>query len=96
MLLKSLNISFLFKVVDIGCSEGKFIKYLKKLPFATEISCVDVLESQLFLASQVSRPLTWDYLFKRYKDLSIKIFCGSALEKDARLQGYNAVTCIEL
>lgn len=84
------------KVVDFGCSEGKFIKYLKKLPYATEIACVDVLESSLYLAEQASRPVTWDFIFKRYKDLSIKIFSGSALEKDARLFDYDAVTCIEL
>ncbi|GIY59972.1 hypothetical protein CEXT_644451 [Caerostris extrusa] len=84
------------KVVDFGCAQGAFIKYLKKLPFVTEISCVDVHESSLDSASYASRPHAWDYVFKRHKPLSIKIYKGSALENDRRLQGYSAVTCIEL
>ncbi|GIY89661.1 small RNA 2'-O-methyltransferase [Caerostris darwini] len=84
------------KVVDFGCAQGAFIKYLKKLPFVTEISCVDVHEPSLDSASYASRPHAWDYVFKRHKPLSIKIYKGSALENDRRLQGYSAVTCIEL
>ncbi|XP_055939270.1 small RNA 2'-O-methyltransferase-like [Argiope bruennichi] len=84
------------KVVDFGCAEGKFIKYLKKLPFATEISCVDLHEPSLESAVHASRPNAWDFIFKRHQPLKIKIFKGSALENDSRLQGYNAVTCIEL
>ncbi len=93
----SYMIDFLhFQVDDFGCSDGKFIKCLKNLPFATEIACVDVNNSSLDSAAHVSRPVAWDYIFKRYRNLSIKIFCGSVLEKDARLRGYDAVTCIEL
>lgn len=84
------------KVADFGCSEGKFIKYLKNLPFATEIACVDLHKPSLHLASQVSRPVTWDFIFKRYKDLSVRIYHGSILERDYRLLGFHAVTCIEL
>ncbi|CAL1286881.1 unnamed protein product [Larinioides sclopetarius] len=84
------------KVVDFGCAEGNFIKYLKKLPFATEISCIDLHEPSLEKAVHVSRPNAWDFVFKRHQPLKIKIFKGSALENDFRLQGYDAVTCIEL
>lgn len=90
------NIPGVEKIADFGCAEGKFIKYLKNFSFATEISCIDLHRPSLDYACQVSRPAAWDFVFKRYKNLFIKIYCGSALEKDARLQGYDAVTCIEL
>ncbi|XP_054724610.1 small RNA 2'-O-methyltransferase-like [Uloborus diversus] len=86
----------IYKIVDFGCAEGKFIKYLRKLPFVTEIACVDVNEACLDLAASISRPTAWDHVFKRHEDLSIKIFKGNAGEKDSRLLGYSAVTCIEL
>ncbi|XP_015921364.1 small RNA 2'-O-methyltransferase [Parasteatoda tepidariorum] len=84
------------KVVDFGCAEGKFVKYLKKLPFVTEIACVDVLEHALENTVRCARPTAWDYVFKRHQPLDIKIFKGSALEKDSRFKNFSAVTCIEL
>ncbi|KAG8197727.1 hypothetical protein JTE90_001649 [Oedothorax gibbosus] len=84
------------KVVDFGCAEGNFIKYLRKLPFATEIACVDLHEPSLENACFRAKPNAWDFVFKRHKPLAIKLFRGSALENDRRLQGYSAVTCIEL
>ncbi|PRD32474.1 UNVERIFIED_CONTAM: Hen1 [Trichonephila clavipes] len=84
------------KVVDFGCAQGSFIKYLRNLPFVTEISCVDIHEPSLERAAVVSRPNAWDFVFKRHQPLTIKIYKGSVLENDCRLKGYSAVTCIEL
>ncbi|KFM69658.1 Small RNA 2'-O-methyltransferase, partial [Stegodyphus mimosarum] len=84
------------KVVDFGCAEGNFVKYLMKLPFVTEIACVDVNEPCLEQAAYRSKPKAWDFIFKRHEALSVKIFKGNVAEKDCRFQGFNAVTCIEL
>lgn len=84
------------KVVDFGCAQGNFIKYLRKLPFVTEISCVDVHELSLERAAVASTPNAWDFIFKRHQPLTIKVFKGSVLENDCQLKGYSAVTCIEL
>lgn len=84
------------KVVDYGCSEGKFIKHLKNLPFVSEIACVDVDEYSLENASRLSRPRAWDFVFKRHTELLIGVYRGSVAEKDIRIKGFDAVTCIEL
>lgn len=86
----------IIRVVDFGCAEGKFFKYLKNLPFTEEIVGVDLSRKCLELSSRRIEPLAHDFVFKRHCPLSIKLFLGSVAEKDSRLQGFDAVTCIEL
>ncbi|CAM1304469.1 HENMT1 (predicted) [Pycnogonum litorale] len=84
------------KIVDLGCAEGNFIKYLKNVEGVEEISAVDVDSNCLTSALNRSHPLAWDYLMGRHKPLKIKIYNGNVLKTDSRLCNYDAVTCIEL
>ncbi|UYV82837.1 hypothetical protein LAZ67_22001033 [Cordylochernes scorpioides] len=84
------------QVADFGCAEGRFLSYLKKLPFVEEISLVDMDQYSLELAGYKARPLAWEYIFCRTANLAVQLFHGSVAEADARLVGYDAVTCIEL
>ncbi|KAI1302346.1 Small RNA 2'-O-methyltransferase [Halotydeus destructor] len=84
------------KVADFGCAEGKFINYLKALPFADEISAVDIEEDALEECKFKARPNSWDYVFGRNVAMNLNLYRGSVAEKDYRLKYLDAITMIEL
>ena len=84
------------KVADFGCAEGKLIRRLKQLPFIEEIAFIDCDDFCLEQCLYEARPLTWDYIFGRPKQLKINVFKGSVGERDRRLIDFDAITCIEL
>lgn len=84
------------KIADFGCAEGKFLRFLKKLSNVEEISCIDCNDYCLEQCIYESRPLAWDFIFGRSKELNINVYKGSVAQTDSRLIGYDAITCIEL
>lgn len=83
------------KVVDFGCAEGNFLRYLKKI-FLEEVALVDVDDIELEYCIENARPLMWDYVFGRETELTVNIFKGSVSDSDIRLSDFDAVTMIEL
>uniref|UniRef100_A0A2R5LI35 Small RNA 2'-O-methyltransferase n=1 Tax=Ornithodoros turicata TaxID=34597 RepID=A0A2R5LI35_9ACAR len=83
-------------VVDFGCASGHFLKFLKRLEQVTDIALVDTSYGCLDEAWRLARPLVWECLNRRARNLSIKLYCGSVAHKDTRLRHFDAVTCIEL
>ncbi|XP_022238883.1 small RNA 2'-O-methyltransferase-like isoform X2 [Limulus polyphemus] len=84
------------KVIDFGCAEGKFLRYIKKIETLEEIAAVDSQYSCLMDTRQIAAPIAWDFLFKRKRPLCIKLYEGSISDCDIRVAGFDAVTCIEL
>lgn len=84
------------KVVDFGCSTGQFFKYLKRLEQVKQFAGVDISYSCLESACRLARPLVWECIYKRDFTLAVQFFRGSVASRDSRLQGFDAVTCIEL
>ena len=85
------------KVVDFGCSKWKFAKYLKQLPFVTEIIGIDVDQIVLEESNAMLRPIFRDYLEPRkYTDLDLYLMQGSIAKQDKRLEDTDAVVAIEL
>lgn len=84
------------KVVDFGCSTGRFFIHLKQLQQLTHYAAVDISYSCLESAYREARPLAWDLMHKRYHTLTCQFFKGSVADRDPRLFGFDAVTCIEL
>lgn len=84
------------RVSDFGCAEGRFLVYLKKLPFAEEINAVDVAREALEQTDYHARPIVWDYTFGRNVQLNLSLYKGSVAEPDHRMLGLDAITCVEL
>jgi len=84
------------RVADFGCAEGRFIRYLKKLPFAEEISVVDIQAEAMEECEYKARPLSWDYVFGRFVALDVNVYQGSVTEFDERFKNLDAITAIEL
>ncbi|RWS10852.1 Small RNA 2' [Dinothrombium tinctorium] len=84
------------RVADFGCAEGRFIRYLKQLPFVEEIAAIDIDKFNLEESQYVASPLFWEHMFGRYVALTINLYEGNVVEPDCRLKEFDAVTCIEL
>lgn len=86
----------IIKVADFGCAEGRFIRYLKKLPFAEEISAIDLEKQALDECVYKAEPIAWDFMFGRHRPMKLSLFEGSVIESDDRFKDLDAITCIEL
>lgn len=84
------------KVVDFGCSNGQFFKYVKQIQHLRQFIGVDVSYGVLEDAFQAARPLAWECIYKRDRTLTIQFLRGNISSQDSRLIGFDAVTCIEL
>ena len=80
------------RVIDLGCGEGKLLRYLLKNKSLEKITGVDVVYSILEIAK--SR-LKLDRLPFHQKD-KIELIQGSLIYRDQRFQGYDAATVIEV
>ncbi|XP_034239184.1 uncharacterized protein LOC117644097 [Thrips palmi] len=83
-------------VVEFGCAELAMFPYFKQLANVTKIIMVDIDADLLEYNACRASPLTFDYLCPRATPLHVEVLCGSVADCDARLQGANAVVCIEL
>lgn len=87
----------LSRIIDVGCAECKFLKYLKVLPRAREILGVDISEEDLDYGARIIEPLFIDFLRpRRYTKLEIHLMLGSIAQVDPRLIDVDAVTAIEV
>lgn len=85
------------RIIDVGCAECKFLKYLKVLPRAREILGVDISEEDLDYGARIIEPLFIDFLRpRRYTKLEIHLMLGSIAQVDPRLIDVDAVTAIEV
>ena len=80
------------KVVDLGCGEGKLLRALLADPTFTDIVGVDVSMTVLRWASD---KLKLDRMPERQRE-RIKLLQGSAVYRDDRLRGADAIACVEV
>ena len=79
-------------VMDLGCGEGEFLKLLLKDKSFTRIAGVDVSAHRLNIAK---KRLHWDDLPDKMKS-RISLLAGSAVYRDERFSGFDAITLIEV
>ncbi len=80
------------RVIDLGCGEGKLIKYLLKSKSIEQITGVDVSYRTLEIAK---KRLKLDDLPFHQKD-KIQLIKGSLIYRDKRFNNYDAATLIEV
>ncbi|XP_075227955.1 hen1 methyltransferase isoform X2 [Lycorma delicatula] len=84
------------KVIDIGCSELGFFKFLKDIDGIEKIIEIDIDKKVLQEYSYRLHPFLSDYFNERKFPLEATILCGSVTHLDHRLEGADAVVAIEL
>ncbi|XP_072743769.1 uncharacterized protein Hen1 [Anoplolepis gracilipes] len=84
------------KVVDFGCAEMSFLRYLKNTEGIEEILCVDIDRDVLQYNKVKAEPYLKDYLSRRKTPFAIEICEGSIIHNDRKLEQTDAVICIEL
>ena len=80
------------RVIDLGCGEGKLLKYLLKNKSIAKITGVDVSYRALEIAK---KRLHLEDLPFHQKD-RIELIQGSLIYRDKRFNGYDAATLIEV
>jgi 3' terminal RNA ribose 2'-O-methyltransferase Hen1 len=80
------------RVVDVGCGEGKLLRYLLEERSFQEIVGLDVAHRALEIASE---RLRMERLPDRMRE-KIKLLHGSLTYRDKRLEGFDAATVIEV
>ncbi len=80
------------RIVDLGCGEGKLLRALLKEKQYHEIVGMDVSHRSLEIASD---RLHLDTMPARQKE-RIKLFQGSLMYRDKRLEGFDAATVVEV
>eukprot|EP00088_Acartia_fossae_P040159 TRINITY_DN4179_c0_g1_i18.p1 TRINITY_DN4179_c0_g1~~TRINITY_DN4179_c0_g1_i18.p1 ORF type:complete len:539 (-),score=111.42 TRINITY_DN4179_c0_g1_i18:472-2088(-) len=85
------------KVVDLGCSEGKFLKHFRNGRGATEeLIGVDIDGDILAKTATHVKPLVANYLNPQDNPFQIELLKGSVADMDKRLYQSDAVCAIEL
>jgi 3' terminal RNA ribose 2'-O-methyltransferase Hen1 len=80
------------RIVDVGCGEGKLLRYLLEEPSFTEITGLDVSYRALEIATE---RLKMERLPDKVRE-KIKLLHGSLTYRDRRLEGFDAATIIEV
>ena len=80
------------KVIDLGCGEGKLLRYLLKDPAFKQILGVDVAYRELEIAK---KRLKLDRLPFHQQD-KIQLIQGSVIYRDRRFQGFDAAALVEV
>lgn len=80
------------RVIDIGCGEGKLLRYLLEEKSFTEIVGLDVSHRALEIAAD---RLRLERLPDKLRE-KIKLLHGSLTYRDRRLEGFDAATVIEV
>ena len=79
-------------VIDLGCGEGRFLALLAQERQFTKLAGMDVSHLALKRASdRLKLDHAGDYARKR-----LQLFQGSLMYRDARLEGYEAATVLEV
>ena len=84
------------QVVEFGCADLNFFKYLKNTSEIEEILLVDIDRVLLEMCKHKIKPLHADYLFTRKVPLQVKLIEGSVTHSDKSLINCDAVILIEL
>ncbi|EFN74217.1 UPF0486 protein C1orf59-like protein [Camponotus floridanus] len=84
------------KVVDFGCSQMSFLRYLKNIQEVEEILCVDIDREILEYNKERAEPYLMEYVCCRQTPLVIELCEGSVTHNDQKLKQADAVICIEL
>lgn len=84
------------QVVDFGCSEMSFLRYLKNIQGVEEILCVDINREVLECNKKRAEPYLMEYVCCRQTPLVIELYEGSVTHNDQKLEQVDAVICIEL
>ena len=92
LVAQTLNEHQVKRVIDLGCSEGKLLKYLLKNQATAKITGVDVSYRTLEIAK---KRLKLDDLPFHQKD-KIQLIQGSLTYRDKRFNNYDAATLIEV
>ena len=79
-------------VIDLGCGEGRLLRELMRDRAFTRLAGMDVSTRALEVASD---KLKMDRIPERQKD-RLKLFQGSLVYRDKRLEGWDAATAIEV
>lgn len=80
------------RIVDMGCGEGRLLKRLLNEKSFTQLVGMDVSSRALEIAAQ---RLKLDSLTARQRE-RIQLLQGSLLYRDSRLQGFDAITLVEV
>ncbi|XP_074602829.1 hen1 methyltransferase [Brevipalpus obovatus] len=85
-------------VADLGCSEGKFVKFLRAIASVRTVYAVDIdrytLDEE---GGRNAEPILFDYMRGRlHGPLDTYLLLGDVTVPDTRFVGIDAVTCIEL
>jgi 3' terminal RNA ribose 2'-O-methyltransferase Hen1 len=80
------------RIVDMGCGEGRLLQALLPDPAFTELVGVDVSTAMLAIAE---KRLNLERLPIAVRD-RVRLIQGSVLYRDQRLEGYDAVTLVEV
>ena len=84
-------------VLDMGCSEGKFLTYVKeKCASVEKIVGVDIDRSLLESTNHFIRPRPFEYIVKRTAPLIMSLYCGSIIQSDERFYDFDLISCIEV
>ncbi|KAF9116248.1 Small RNA 2'-O-methyltransferase [Mortierella sp. AM989] len=88
-------------VIDFGCGEAALLSFLiwettGDYPI-TRLAGVDLLAERLEIAEDACQPQEFELGANlRVNELSIEIYRGSVADADYRLQGYDALACLEV
>ncbi|KAL7287126.1 hypothetical protein TKK_0018743 [Trichogramma kaykai] len=88
--------SNLKSVIDYGCNDMAFFKYLKQIPGVEEIYCIDVDPDTLKARYRNVQPFHVDYLIQRESPLKVQVLLGSVVDPDSIVKDCDAVVAIEL
>ena len=83
-------------MVDFGCGGGGAFQHLKTIDSLEDIIGVDCDVGLLEARSYIVKPLICDYIHRRAKALRLRLFHGSMLDNDSRLQHCDAACLIEV
>ena len=92
LVAKILNDHLVKRVIDLGCGEGKLLRYLLNNKSIEQILGVDISYRTLEIAK---KRLKLDDLPFHQQD-KIKLIQGSLIYRDRRFSGYDAATLIEV
>ncbi|XP_045147988.1 small RNA 2'-O-methyltransferase isoform X2 [Echinops telfairi] len=84
------------KVADLGCGDTSLLWMLKFHKCIELLVGVDINEEKLQRKKYKLSPLIGDYLKPREKTLTVTLYHGSAVERDARLLAFDLIACVEL
>jgi 3' terminal RNA ribose 2'-O-methyltransferase Hen1 len=80
------------RVLDLGCGSGKLLRRLRRMRRFDEIVGVDVSREYLERAARRLRLVGWP----DYQDERLKLYHGSLVYRDRRLEGFDAAALVEV